>query len=310
MGRVLEVRAGADGPDAVLALVAQGQRGLVTDAQLLAAGLHRGAIKHRVARGRLHRWHRGVYRVGHRAPIALARELAAVLACGPNAVLSHVNAGALWGFGQQRVAGVAVDVTVPLRSGSRRAGINVHRVRSLPAADVTIKADIPVTTPARTLLDLAEVLPARSMARAVEEAQVLGHVTRASLRELLTRARGRRGAAPLGVVLDHDRDVALTRSEAEQRLRDLLRRGGLKPRFNVRIAGYEVDVLFESAGLVVEVDGFAFHAGRAAFERDRRRDADLQAAGLRVMRVTWRQLTEEPEAVLVRIVRALGVRGA
>lgn len=163
-----------------------------------------------------------------------------------------------------------------------------------------------VTAPARTLLDLAEVVSSRELERAVAEAQVRGLVRISQLHAAIARAPGRHGAAPLRALLDADTGPALTRSEAEQRLLTLVRAARLRsPETNVRFGRYEVDFLWRAERLVLEVDGYAFHSSRAAFERDRLRDAELQLAGLRVVRVTWRQIVDEPEALVARLAQAL-----
>lgn len=195
-----------------------------------------------------------------------------------------------------------VHVTLPGAGGSRvraRQGIRLHAVAELDRADHTLWEGLPVTSPGRTLIDLAgDGLPERALARAVEQAQVTRLTTGADLRALVRRSRGRRGVARLRASLDALGEPSLTRSEAEGRLLDLVRRAGLpRPRTNVRLHGYEVDFHWPEHGLVVEVDGYAFHGGRAAFERDRRRDSALAAAGQRVVRLTWRRITAEPDGV-------------
>jgi very-short-patch-repair endonuclease len=166
-----------------------------------------------------------------------------------------------------------------------------------------------VTTPARTLLDLAVVLDHGGLARALEEAEVLGLVSRPSLADLLARSRGRRGAAAIRLVLERGREPAFTRSEAEARLLGLIRAARLPtPEVNARIGGYEVDFLWREARLVVEVDGYAYHSTRAAFERDRRKDADLQALGLRTTRLTYRQIAHEPHATIAQLASALSMQ--
>jgi very-short-patch-repair endonuclease len=290
--------------DPALARLAAAQRGVVTLAQLRACGLGRGAIRHRVARGRLHRLHRGVYLVGHPLPPPLALEAAAVLACGPGAVLSHRSAASLWGL--HPAAGGPVEVTTPARGRRGGAGLRVHRVRALNPRDVRRRFGLPLTAPARTLLDLAELIDPDALRRAVEEGQLRGLTRPAELRALLDRSPGRRGAGALAAVLAADAAPALTRSQAEERLLALLRAAELPPTaVNARLGGHEVDLLWAAQRLVVEVDGFAYHGGRAAFERDRLRDAELQAAGYRVVRVTWRQLVERPEALIARLAQAL-----
>jgi very-short-patch-repair endonuclease/predicted transcriptional regulator of viral defense system len=303
VGRVLRARLTGD---RAVAEVAAAQYGVIARGQLAALGLGFGAIDHRLTAGRLHRLHRGVYAVGHTALVPLARELAAVLACGPDAVLSHHAAAALWGL--RADSGGDVDVTVS-HSGTRsRPGLRVHRTRSLDVQDVRLRQGIPTTSPARTLVDLAAIVGERELQRAVDEAEVRRLVRREELLAAVRRVGpGRRGSALLAEILGRDGPPALTRSQAEDRLLALIAAARLpRPGVNVHIAGHEVDLLWRDSRLVVEVDGYAFHSTRTAFERDRARDADLQAAGLRVLRVTWRQIVGEPFALIVRIAQALG----
>lgn len=254
--------------------------------------------------GRLHRLHRGVYLLGHSVAPPLARETAAILACGPGAVLSHASAGGLWGILETPPG--AIDVTVAGRDCGRRVGVRHHRARRLLDADVRWREGLPVTAPARTLIDLAAALDDRSLERAVNEALVSRIASEDDIAAALYRSRARPGVPALRRLLEQAREPRLTRSEAEERLLMLIRKSGLPaPRTNVKLDTYEVDFLWSAARLVVEVDGFAFHSTRAAFERDRRRDADLQARGLTVMRLTWRQIVEEPEATVVRLTRLL-----
>ena len=290
--------------DLAMARVAADQRGLVHRDQLHEMGLGRGAIAHRLARGRLHRFYPRVYLVGHPVPPLLARETGALLACGPGAILSHATALARWGIVEPPLA--MLDVTVV---GHRRRSfddVRVHWVRALPRADVRRRDRMPVTSPARSLLDWAIVATLRELEQAIAEARARGRVREGELEELVGRSTGRRGVAVLRDLLSREAGPAFTRSEAEERLLRLIRKARLpEPECNVRIAGHEVDFLWRSSGLVVEVDGYAFHGSRAAFERDRRRDADLQAAGLTVARLTWRRLVDEPEAVVAQLARAV-----
>jgi very-short-patch-repair endonuclease len=168
---------------------------------------------------------------------------------------------------------------------------------------------LPLTTVRRTLLDLAEHLSLRDLERATDQALGRRLVSRAALGRALELAPGRRGGARLRAMLQREAGPALTRSEAEARLLSLVRAGGLPdPQTSKRLGRDEVDFVWQPHRLIVEVDGFAFHSTRAAFERDRRRDAELHA-GFRVMGVTWRQIVEEPEALLVRLTRALVANG-
>lgn len=295
--------------DARVAAIAATQRGRVTTEQLLAAGLGRGAIAHRVKSGRLHPRHVGVFAVGHAGDVPLGRETAALLACGEDAVLSHRSAAAVLGLVEPD-GDAPVDVTLVGRQ-VRRPGIRGHRVRSLDARDVQVVAGLRLTSVARTLLDLAEDVTLGELERAVADALVRRLVTPAELTAVVRRSPGRRGARAVSAVLGHEGGPAFTRSEAERRFLALVRAGGLPPpEVNARLCGYEVDFLWRRERLVVEVDGYAFHATRAAFERDRRKDADLADAGFAVRRVTWRQLAGEAERLLVRLTRALDERRA
>jgi very-short-patch-repair endonuclease len=273
-------------------LVASRQHGVVTAAQFAAAGIGPRGIARRVADGRVRRLHRGVFLVG---PLIgpWTREMAAVLACGEGAVLSHRSAAALWGF--RPAWRGPVDVTAPGQPRPR-GRITLHR-KHLDAREVRRREGVPVTAPARTLLDVAGLISRRDLEQAVEEAQVLKLVTPQALAR--TTGRGRQGSAALKAVLDLQQEPSMTRSEAEARLLELVRAAGLPaPETNARVLGYEVDFLWRKHKLVVEVDGFAFHSTRQAFERDRRRDAQLQAAGYRVIRFSYVQIVDHPETVV------------
>ena len=279
--------------DHLIARLAGEQHELVGRRQLLAAGVAPVAIRHRLDRHRLYVVHRGVYTTSH-APLTLhARFLAAVLAAGPGSVISHLSAAVRWGL--LRVHLPWVEVTGPTRCVID--GIVSHRGR-LERKDVRRKDAIPVTSPTRIVLDLART---PHLERALREARLRGLVSPA---ELLDRSTGRRGARRLRALLVEE--PRRTRSEAERLLLRVVRRAGLPlPRTNLRIRGHEVDAVWPAQRVIVEVDGYAFHGDREAFERDRRRDQDLVAAGYRVLRTTWRQLSDEPEAFAIRLVAAL-----
>jgi very-short-patch-repair endonuclease len=297
------VRPPRPGRDWMIATLATMQYGVVSRAQLLAAGIGPGAIETRLKRHQLHPLHRGVYAVGHTALVPLARELAAVLACGSGAVLSHRTAAWIWRI--LEFAGELIDVTVP-RSNRRRPGLTVHRSRSLGPEDTRVHRGIPVTAPARTLLDLAEVATARELERAFDEAITQRLTTYPALAAAVQQANGHRGIRALRELLARTEEPTITRSEAEERFLALTREADLPaPQVNARVGAHIVDFLWPDRRLVVEVDGYRFHASRTAFERDRRRDADLNATGFRVLRITWRQLVEEPVAVIARLAQAL-----
>jgi very-short-patch-repair endonuclease len=235
--------------------------------------------------------------------------MAACLACGASAVVSHRSAAALWQLVRQASPSTPVDVSIPVDSRRVRPGIRVRRVPTLTSDEVTELDGIPITTPARTLYDLGNSVGARELERALAEAFAQRLVRPTHLQRLLSRFEGRRGSRALRTLLE-DGEPVLTRSEAEERFLALIRKAQLdSPAVNAEIAGYEVDFLWRAERLVVEIDGFAFHSSPGAFEGDRRRDAVLAAAGLRVMRVTWRHLLDEPEAVLARLAKVLALAG-
>lgn len=285
--------------------LASRQHGLVTRRQLIEAGVKGPAIAYRVRIGRLAAVHRGVYRSG---PVTTTyhREMAAVLACGKEAVLSHRSAGSLWGLLHEASNEAPVDITTTGQRRPSRGDITIHRTRRLPVDERALRHGIPTTSAGRTLLDLASCIRGPRMERAVAKALRNGLVSVEDMGTLLDRHKGRRGIGFLRELVKTDEAPALTRSEAEVRFLKLMRRSGLpRPAVNTRLRGFEVDFLWRSHRLIVEIDGFAYHGGRAAFERDRNRDATLTAAGYRVVRITWRQLTRETEAVLARVAQAL-----
>lgn len=301
---------GAEGTDWAIARLATRQHGVVSRRQLLAGGATRWAIEWRIASGRLHVVHRGVYRVGHRAPGKRAREMAAVLACGPGAVVSHRTAGRMW----ELLAGGepdVIDVTVRRSRAPNRPGIRTRRTEALDDGDISLLDRIPITSPARTLLDLAAVLRPHMLERVLAEAQVRRLVDRRSIAAQLDRNPRRPGTRALRALVELERGPALTRSEAERRMLRLLRAAELpQPVVNARVGRYEVDFLWREQRVVLEVDGYAYHSNRRAFERDRERDAALAARGYTVLRVTWRQLVEAPHAAVARLAAALAARTA
>jgi hypothetical protein len=284
--------------------LASSQRGLAVREQLLAAGVTRGAIAHRIAVAALVVVHRGVYRIGHDAPAPFVAEMAAALYFRGDAVLSHRSAAAIWGLLPS--APGEVQLTIVGRDSRSRPGIRLSRAETLDRRDFRWRDGLPVTSPARTLIDLASCSDEAEFERALAQARVLRLVDDRHLHEAMARGPHRRGVAGLRSVLAAQRGPALTRSEAERRFLALIDAAQLPwPEVNVSLCGHEVDCLWPGATVVAEVDGHAFHGDRAAFERDRRRDQVLVAAGYDVIRVTWRQLTEEPLAVAVRLGQAL-----
>ena len=290
--------------------IAAGQLGLVTRAQLRAHGVTEHAIASRVQAKRLRVMHRGVYRVGA-VILPHAGELAAVLACGKKAALSHISAGWLWDV-LPDPGNAPIDVSLHGGGRRQRPGIRVHRV-CLLRKDVTVWKNIRVTTVSRTLVDLAGVLSRRDLERALARAERLNLLERDAMLALAAQHAGRPGAPLLRSLIQSESGPAFTRSELEERFLGLIRKARLpEPQCNVRIGDYEVDFFWRKSSVVVEVDGFAFHITRRTFENDRRRDAWLLARGVSVVRVTWEQVTKEPESLLVTLALTLthGVKPA
>lgn len=285
--------------DRAIADIAEAQHGVVARSQLTAAGLGRRAIGHRLECGRLQRVERGVYAVGHRVRSSETIWMTAVLAAGAVAVLSHRSAAALWGLrGSSRRR---TDVTVP---GPRRSRslVEFHQAM-LPPDEVTVCSGVPVTTVPRTLLDLASVVERRHVERAIQEADVRRLHDPLSLLDLVARYPGRRGTPLIKAILADGRvGGGVPRSELEGRFLAFLDRFTLpRPEVNanlcVRGRWVEVDCLWRSARLIVELDGRATHDIPTAFERDRARDRRLSVEDWRVIRVTWRQLHLETRAL-------------
>ncbi len=278
-------------PDRAIAALAARQHGVVSRAQLEAIGLGRGAIQNRLARGLLHRLHQGVYAVGHRRLTGDGASMAAVLAAGPGAVLSHRSAAALWGI--RNTDRAAVEVIVP--RACRRPGIHVHRATVRPD-EFTRERGIPVTNPARTLLDLAEVLTPQQLERAINEAEIRRLASPLPLAALVARHPHRRGTNALRRILEQRTlGETVTRSVLEERFLALIDANGFpRPKMNEPLGPYRPDALWPDERLVVELDSYPIHTTRQAFESDRKRDRELTLAGYRVVRITWRQLRDEP----------------
>jgi very-short-patch-repair endonuclease len=234
--------------------------------------------------------------------------MAALLACGEGAVLSHRSTAAIWDLLPYPAAAPAW-VTVPPERTAARPGIRIHRA-NVPRADVRWRERMPLTSPPRTILDLAGELGPHDLERLVAEASYRRLASERELRDQLERNPGKRGNPALRAVLDLPGGPRRTRSPAERQMLRLLRRAGFTGyELNQRIHGFEVDVLWRELNFAVEIDGYQAHSGRLAFERDRLKVATLKAQGLDVMPITPRQLHDDPDGVVARIVRALELAG-
>jgi very-short-patch-repair endonuclease len=268
---------------------------VVSRRQLLALDISPQAIKTLVSRERLHRLHHGVYAVGHTRLTAQGRWMAAVLACGPGALLSYADAAALHDL--RRIGSGKIDVTAPSRHNL--PGIRAHYVRTLHLQDATTVDAIPVTTLARTYLDLAEILTHDRLIDALETAQRQNKLDVGALQAVIARNRGRHATHPLReAIAELDDQPPLIQSPAEQAFRELLRNYGLpQPQFNVYVEGELVDAVWWEQRLVAEVDGWNFHRSKRSFANDRRRDRKLVKAKFRAVRYTGGEVLGEPEAV-------------
>jgi hypothetical protein len=285
------------GADARIADLADRQHGVVARRQLLSLGVGGEAIKQRLRAGRLHRLHRGVYSVGHRVISREARWMAAVLFCGPDAVLSHRSAAALWGI--RGASGGMVDVTTPTKTRSRG---NLRRhFAVLPADEVTTRDGIPITTVPRTLFDMAADHSVDVVEHGLRESERLRLYDALSLEHLLQRYPRRKGARTVRECLRRRRELppGISREALEARFLVFLDRFGLpRPRLNAWITlgphRYQVDCLWPEQKVIVELDGYETHGTWSAFQSDRDRDRRLLAAGYRGPRVTWHHLDETP----------------
>jgi predicted transcriptional regulator of viral defense system len=290
-------------PDVWIAQRAAEQDGVVSASQLAAAGLNRTAIKVRARNGRLHRVHVGVYAVGHPSLSLTGRFKAGTLACEPDGALGYRAGGAHWGFMEWDEDAYVIEITTPYSAPRRRAGLRIHRTRLLDPRDFTHHKGIPITTPARTLLDLAEVLPDKGLRRAVRRAQALNLAQVRQIADVLTRANGRAGAKRLAALIADG--PAPTRSDLEDIVLDIVDGGGLRrPQINRRFGRVYPDLRWPEQRLTVECDGATWHEGRLAREDDAERQARLEADGERVLRVSWQQACSQPEQTLSRMIAA------
>ncbi len=281
------------------------QHGVATRGQLLERGIASHAIDRMVRTGRLGVLRRGLYQIGP-LPAGRAAEAAAVLACGRGARISHASAAAMHGLLDSSGSRAPVEVSMPRRRRRQVPGACVHRVRDL-RPDEAMKIDgVRVTTPARTLLDLAERLSSREVEQVLARALRMRLVTRGAVRRLVDRHPRHGGAPLLRRLLDAEGGPVFTRSQAEEKLLEITSGAELpRPELNVKVLRHEVDFLWRAARVVVEVDGYAFHSSARSFAADRRRDAELTAAGYRVLRFTWPDLTDRKLSTVARLAQAL-----
>jgi hypothetical protein len=272
------------------------QYGHVTRRQLLELGVPSQTMARWTKNGRLIRVHAGVYAVGHAQHSPQALAMAAVLACGDRAVLSHDSAAALWGI---RTWPRTPEVTCALEK--RRPAIRTHRTQTLITKDVRRHRNIRVTSPSRTVLDIEGRLTDAQLARAVNELRLADHMGATELERLLTASRRVKALV--------DPDQSPTRSPLEDFFLAFCTKYGLPvPRLNVSLFGHEVDALFEEERLIVEIDGWRFHKDHQSFEADRERDATAIEYGFGTFRVTQTRLTRNPEREAKRLKRALARR--
>lgn len=271
------------------------QHGAVARRQLLDLGLSPRQIERRIASGRLHPLWRGVYAVGRPQLDRHGRWMAAVLACGPDAALSHGSAAALWGFGAEQ--GSLIDVSVPARSRSSLHGLQVHRRKEGILGEVTVHNGIPVTSPARTLIDQATRLRPMQLERAVNEADKLDRVRADVLHASLDRYRGQPGVKALRQLLD-PLTFRLSDSMLEQLMRPLARAVGLStPETKTWVNGYEVDFFWPEFKIVVEADGLKYHRTASQQRRGLERDQAHLAAGMWPLRFSHWQIKHDPAHV-------------
>jgi hypothetical protein len=292
-----------------LAALAHGQHGVVARRQLLKLGFSEDQVDRMRAARRLQNVHLGVYAVGHRLLSARSWWMAGVLASGPDARLSHRSCGALTNV--RRTSITYVEVTVPQRRGIVE-GVRTYVSGRLQPQDCDEIDGIPCTSVARTLLDLAVILPRREVERACDEAEVQRLFDLRAVEDVLDRSRGCRGVTTLRAVLDeHAIGTTLTRPGLEDRTLGALDRAGVRrPEVNVRVvcqdgSAPEVDFLWRRERLVLETDGGRFHSTPRQIERDRNKEANLVRAGYRILRATWLQVEREPDGVAAMVRAAL-----
>jgi hypothetical protein len=305
------------GRDWPLSELAESQNGVAGLDQLRGIGLTQRTAEYRATQGGLHRVHRGVYAVGHRSIGQLGALRAAVLACGDGAVVSHGTAAAFYDLRDHWP--VLIDITGGRQAGRKHDGIRCRRCRYPTPEEIVVHDGIPFTSPARALIDSAGMLGIPSLRRMVERAAVRRLLDLEAVDRAMEQAQRRRGIGALRMILEDwrtdDGSVPDVRSEFEALVLPRLIAMGLpRPVCNKTLVldgeRLMVDFLWERQRVVVETDGASTHETPVAFQRDRRRDQILVAAGYRVPRATWAQIRDELDAVVRRIARTLLQAGA
>jgi very-short-patch-repair endonuclease len=293
--------------DRAIRMLAAAQRTIVTHDQLLGCGLGRKAIAYRRRQHRLSVVFQGVYTTTSGPLPPLAREQAALLACGDGSFLSHSTSAAMW----KLVAGLPREphVTMIGRHVGDRTGLHVHRAASADPQELDTQHGLAVSSPARALLEIAATASSDLLEAAFDEAIAKHVLELADIAPVLERHPGSRGSARLRALVEEARSGGFTRSWGERRLRTLLRRAGIaQPETNFRIGPYRADFAWRRERVIVEFDGYDTHGTRAMFESDRARDAALAALGWLVIRFTWRQLRYRPELILFRLGQVMSLR--
>ena len=290
--------------DQAVTRVAAGQRTLVTSKQLAACGMGKNAVAHRVHNGWLHPVFHTVYSVGCGELPALARELAALLACGKGSFISHRSAAFVWGMRRSPPATVEVSV---VGGGCRsRQGLRVHRIRAVDGRELRRHEGLWVSSPARAVLELAAVGTRDELLEVIDAGLAVRRFTPADLKRVLARNRPCRGAGRLAEVLADDTTMAISRSHAEKALLRLIREAGLPiPETNVKFGRFEADFVWREQRLIVELDSATYHSGPGVFQRDREKDLVFRAAGFDVMRPTRAHVIHQAPRVLVLLTQAL-----
>jgi very-short-patch-repair endonuclease len=292
--------------------IAERQRGQLGRGQLLEAGIGAGAIDRRLRNGSLQRVHSGVYALPHTDHLALAAETAALLACAEDAALSHHSAATLWQLrpGTARPVHVTISAT---RGGPAPTGVVVHRSRTLTPIDIRLHAGLPITSPARTMLDVAAGLPDRDVERLLDEGLFAKRiVTTREIDDVVARAGAHPGRARLARVAGTHARSTRTESPPEEQLLRLIRASGLpEPQLQYPMLGYRLDFFWPELKLAVEVDAYGTHGSATRFEADRRRDARLLTErGIVVLRLTQAAIDERGLETIALIARAIGQREA